>query len=92
MKLNSPNAWLLSASSRALAAFPLAAHAQETARQDTIIVTGVLTPIAEEKLGQTITVISSELIEDQGYNFVPDVLRQGQELGARLAGELPLPG
>ena len=76
MKLNLPNAWLLSASSLALAAFPLAAHAQETARQDTIIVTGVLTPIAEEKLGQTITVISSELIEDQGYNFVPDVLRQ----------------
>lgn len=76
MKLNSPNAWLLSASSLALAAFPLAAHAQETAKQDTIIVTGVLTPIAEEKLGQTITVISSELIEDQGYNFVPDVLRQ----------------
>jgi vitamin B12 transporter len=76
LKLNSPNAWLLSASSLALAALPLAAHAQETARQDTIIVTGVLTPIAEEKLGQTITVISSELIEDQGYNFVPDVLRQ----------------
>ncbi len=71
-----PNAWLLSASSLAIAAFPLAAEAQETAKQDTIIVTGVAMPVAEEKVGQTITVFTRELIEDQGYNFVPDVLRQ----------------
>ncbi len=77
MKLHSRTAWLISASSLAIAACPLAARAQDKPDpRDTIIVTGVLTPIAEEKLGQSITVISSELIEDQGYNFVPDVLRQ----------------
>src|SRR5690606_15615235 len=76
LKLNSTNAWLLSASSLALAACPLAAQAQDTAKPDSIIVTGVTMPTAEEKVGQTVTVITRELIEDQGYNFIPDVLRQ----------------
>ncbi len=77
MKLHSHNAWLLSASSLAIIALPLTAHAQDTQSQrDAIIVTGVAVPTAEEKVGQTVTVITRELIEDQGYNFVPDVLRQ----------------
>ena len=77
MKLQFRTSWLASASSLAIVAFPLAAHAQEndTAR-DTVIVTGVTTPVAEEKIGQSITVISRQLIEEQGYNYVPDVMRQ----------------
>jgi vitamin B12 transporter len=49
---------------------------QTSPDDDTIIVTGTLTPIAIEKLGQTITVIPGDLIEDQGYTYAPDVLRQ----------------
>jgi len=77
LKLQFRTSWLASASSLAIVAFPLAAHAQEndTAR-DTVIVTGVTTPVAEEKIGQSITVISRQLIEEQGYNYVPDVMRQ----------------
>ena len=43
---------------------------------DTVVVTGTLSPIAIEEIGQAITVISGDLIEDQGYAYVPDVLRQ----------------
>lgn len=58
-------------------AFPLTAHAQQTdTARDTVIVTGVTTPVAEEKVGRSITVIPHKLIEEQGYNYVPDVLRQ----------------
>ncbi len=52
------------------------ALAQTSPNDDTIVVTGTLSPLAAEKLGQTITVISGDLIEDQGYTYVPDVLRQ----------------
>ncbi len=52
------------------------ALAQTGPNDDTVIVTGTLTPLPAEKLGQTITVISGDLIEDQGYNHLPDVLRQ----------------
>jgi vitamin B12 transporter len=63
---------LLAFASLALAASP-AAFAQTTS--DAVIVTGNPTPIAPEKLGQTITVISGEQIEDAGYIYVSDVLR-----------------
>lgn len=54
-----------------------AAFAQTTANtRDTIVVTGVVTPLPEEKVGQTITVIPGTLIENQGYTYVSDVLRQ----------------
>lgn len=77
LKLRFRTSWLASASSLAIVACPLAAHAQDadTAR-DTVIVTGVTTPVTEDKVGQSITVISRALIEDQGYNYVPDVMRQ----------------
>jgi len=52
------------------------ALAQTGPNDDTVIVTGTLTPLPAEKLGQTITVISGDLIGDQGYNYGPDVLRQ----------------
>ena len=52
------------------------ALAQTGPDDDTIIVTGTVSPLAIEKLGQTITVISGDLIEDQGYTYAPDVLRQ----------------
>jgi vitamin B12 transporter len=64
---------LIAASALALAP---AALAQTADTPDTIIVTGVTTPVAEEKVGQSITVIERKLIEEQGYNYVPDVLRQ----------------
>jgi hypothetical protein len=56
----------LSPSSRSIVASLLLgaapALAQTSPDDDTIIVTGTLSPLAIEKLGQTITVISSELI------------------------------
>lgn len=58
----------------ALAAAP--AFAQTSPKDDTIVVTGTLTPLDAEKLGQTITVVPGDVIEDQGYTYVPDVLRQ----------------
>ena len=77
MKLRFRTSWLASASSLAIVACPLAAHAQDTeTARDTVIVTGVTTPVTEDKVGQSITVISRALIEDQGYNYVPDVMRQ----------------
>ena len=48
--------------------------------------TGSATPVEYEKLGQTLSVISSELIEDQGYTYVPDVLRQGPGVAVNQAG------
>jgi len=62
------------AASFALAAAP--ALAQSGPTDDTIVVTGTFTPLPARKLGQTITVISGDLIEDQGYTYVPDVLRR----------------
>ena len=65
---------LITASALAFAQTALAQTAPEPS--DTVIVTGVAVPVAEEKVGQSITVIERKLIEDQGYNYVPDVLRQ----------------
>lgn len=78
---------LIAASALALAPSALA---QTNTQTDTVIVTGVTTPVAEEKVGQSITVIERKLIEDQGYNYVPDVLRQMpgaavSQMGARGA-------
>lgn len=62
------------------------ALAQTSANDDTVVVTGTLTPLAAEKLGQTITVISGDLIENQGYTYVPDVLRQVPGLAVSQPG------
>src|SRR5262249_32782756 len=57
----------------ALPAYSQSAPADES---DIVVVTGTTTPVQYEKIGNSLTVISQELIEDQGYSYVPDVLRQ----------------
>ena len=64
------------------------ALAQTGPNDDTVIVTGTLTPLPAEKVGQTITVISGDLIEDQGYNHLPDVLRQVPSVAVSQPGAL----
>jgi len=59
----------------ALAMAP-AALAQSDETRDTVVVTGTATPVDYRKVGQSITVIGADLIEDQGYTYVSDVLRQ----------------
>lgn len=89
MRLRLKTSSLALAAGGALALSP-AAFAQDSARSDTssdvIVVTGSATPIDYEKLGQTITVISGDLIEDQGYTYVPDVLRQVPGLAVSQPG------
>ncbi|MEZ6030846.1 MAG: TonB-dependent receptor [Hyphomonadaceae bacterium] len=75
MKLHHTSSRLVLAAAGALALSPVAL-AQDDPDRDTIVVTGVATPVAEEKVGQTITVVPAGLIEDQGYAYVSDVLRQ----------------
>ncbi len=44
--------------------------------RDVVVVTGTTTPTQYEKIGSSLTVISGSLIQDEGYTYVPDVLRQ----------------
>ena len=81
MTLSSP---LMLVASLALAAAP--ALAQTSTTDDTIIVTGVVAPLEADKLGQSITVLPGDLIEDQGYAYVPDVLRQVPSLAVSQLG------
>jgi len=60
----------------ALAFAPSAFAQTSPSGRDTLIVTGTAVPVNADKVGQTITVISEQMIEDQGYLYVPDVLRQ----------------
>ena len=53
-----------------------AAMAQSEEAGDTVVVTAGPAPLAEAKVGQAITLIPSALIEDQGYVYVSDALRQ----------------
>ena len=72
----------------ALPAFSQAAFSQSAPPQDgdIVVVTGSATPVEYEKVGSSITVIGQELIEDQGYSYVPDVLRQVPGLAVNQAG------
>lgn len=74
MRLHFRTSWISLAACAALA--PSALAQTDEPERDIVVVTGSATPVEYEKLGQTLTVISSELIEDQGYTYVPDVLRQ----------------
>ena len=74
MRLHLKTSWIALAACASLAPSALA-QADDPDRY-IVVVTGSATPIEYEKLGQTLTVISGELIEDQGYNHLPDVLRQ----------------
>ncbi|HOZ26279.1 MAG TPA: TonB-dependent receptor [Hyphomonadaceae bacterium] len=74
MRLHSKTSWITLA---ACAAFAPSALAQtDDPDRDIIVVTGSATPVEYEKLGQTLTVITRDLIDDQGYTYVADVLRQ----------------
>ncbi|MDP3737109.1 MAG: TonB-dependent receptor [Hyphomonadaceae bacterium] len=76
---------LLTSAALALAfpAFPQSAPPDEG---DVVVVTGSATPVEYEKVGSSLTVIGEELIEDQGYSYVPDVLRQVPGLAVNQAG------
>lgn len=93
MRLHSKSSWIALASCLALAPSVLAQaalaqsgpSAEETDR-DTVVITGSATPVEYEKLGQTLTVISEELIEDQGYTYISDALRQVPGLAVNQTG------
>lgn len=53
---------------------------------DIVVVTGATTPVEYEKIGNSLTVVSKKLIEDQGYTYVPDVLRQVPGLAVNQGG------
>ena len=62
MRLQSITSWIALAACAALA--PSAFAQTDDPERDIIVVTGSATPVEYEKLGQTLSVISSELIED----------------------------
>lgn len=55
---------------------------------DVIVVTGVVVPATEEKIGSALTVIPAQLIEDGGYSYVADVLRQVPGVSISRTGPL----
>ena len=76
MRLELNTSWIALAIGSALAFAPTAFAQTAQNERDTLVVTGTAVPVNADKVGQTITVISEQLIEDQGYVYVPDVLRQ----------------
>ena len=81
MRLELKTSWIAHAMCGALAispsAFAPSASAQTGPNEgDTIVVTGTAVPVESDQVGQAITVVSGDLIEAQGYAYVPDVLRQ----------------
>ena len=89
MRLELNASWIALAASSALAIAPSApsAWAQSGPDEgDTIVVTGTAVPVKSDEVGQTITVISGQLITDQGYAYVPDVLRQAPAVAVSQSG------
>lgn len=76
MRLDLNTSWIALATGSALALAPIALAQTTPKTDDIVIVTGTAVPVEQNQAGQSITVISAELIEDQGYAYVPDVLRQ----------------
>lgn len=64
------------------------ALAQEKAGSEleSVVVTATAVPTEYEKVGSSLTVVSSKLIEDGGYTYVPDVLRQVPGLAVSRTG------
>lgn len=58
----------------------------QTKTDDIIVVTGAAVPVEANKLGQSITVITSDVIEDQGYTYVSDVIRQAPSVAVNRSG------
>lgn len=81
--------YLALAAGAALAIAP-GAFAQTTPQDagDVVVVTGAATPTEYEKIGSSLTVVSGEVIEEQGYTYVPDVLRQVAGLAVNRAGPI----
>lgn len=52
------------------------AFAQAQDDRDVVVVTGTTTPTEKEKIGSSLTIVMEQTIQDQGYSYVPDVLRQ----------------
>ena len=76
MRLELNTSWIALAVGSALAFAPTAFAQTAQNERDTLVVTGTAVPVNADKVGQTITVISEQMIEDQGYVYVPEVLRQ----------------
>ncbi len=68
------------------AALAPAALAQATDAKDTVVVTAAATPVEYEKVGNSLTVVPGQLIEDGGYHYVTDVLRQVPGLAVNRTG------
>jgi vitamin B12 transporter len=77
---------LLAGGAFALASAPVALAQTPPDESDTVVVTGSATPVEYEKLGYSLTVVPGQLIEDQGYSYVPDALRQIAGLSVNRGG------
>lgn len=53
---------------------------------EVVVVTGAATPSERETIGSSLSVITRHTMDDQGYNFVPDALRQTPGLAVNRAG------
>lgn len=62
------------------------AFAQAPDDRDVVVVTGAATPTEKEKIGSSLTVVTEQTIQDQGYSYVPDVLRQVAGVAVNRAG------
>ncbi len=54
--------------------------------RDVVVITGTAVATEYEKVGNSLTVVSSEQIEEGGYTYVPDVLRQVPGLSVSRTG------
>lgn len=86
MRLELITSGIALAASSALAIAPSAFAQTGPNEGDTIVVTGTVVPVESNKVGQTITVVSGKLMEDQGYAYVPDVLRQLPAMAVSQSG------
>ncbi|HOY76248.1 MAG TPA: TonB-dependent receptor [Hyphomonadaceae bacterium] len=55
-------------------------------QRDVVVVTGTATATEYEKVGSSLTVVTEEQIEDGGYVYVPDVLRQVPGVAVNRSG------
>ncbi len=60
-----------------------AAYAQEL---EQVVVTGTAVPTEYSKIGNSVTVVDGQQIEDGGYTYVPDVLRQAPGMAINRTG------
>ena len=74
------------AAGAALAGAPAAFAQAGPTSEDVVVVTGTTTPVEYEKIGSSLTVVTQEVIEDQGYSYVPDVLRQVPGVSVNRSG------